>query len=176
MHCAKFTQQQIIFNSHFSHQQLSIEIDYRLRLSYCPLGISSVWQFGRKTTTLYNTTVFNLFFKLLIHVLLTLSCFSVLFRILCIVTIGSNPPARNPRQGAMRYQKKERKIKNKLCLCMAFPINTYLYILFNYCLTENLRPNHTTVKSVNISTLFLDMLSPSERVHMVSSEYHNFPT
>ena len=25
-------------------------------------------------------------------------------------------------------------LKNELCLCMAFPINTYLYILFNYCL------------------------------------------
>ena len=48
---------------------------------------------------------------------------------------------------------------------MAFAINTYLCILFNYCLTENLRPSHTTVKSVNLSTLFLDMLSPSERVH-----------
>ena len=58
----------------------------------------------------------------------------------------------------------------------AFPINTYLYILFNYCLTENLRPSHTTVKSVNISTLFLDMLSPSERVQIVSSVYDNFPT
>ena len=60
-------------------------------------------------------------------------------------------------------------IKNELCLCMAFPINTYSYIIFNFCLTENLRPSHTTVKSVNISTLFLDMLSPSERVHIVSS-------
>ena len=49
-----------------------------------------------------------------------------------------------------------------------FPINTYLYILFNYCLTENLRPSHTTVKSVNLSTLFLDMLSPSERVSFTS--------
>ena len=67
-------------------------------------------------------------------------------------------------------------IKNKLCLYMAFPINTYLYILFNYHLTENLRPSHTTVKSVNISTLFLDMFSPSERVHIVSSVYDNFPT
>ena len=40
-------------------------------------------------------------------------------------------------------------IKNELCLCMAFPINTYLYILFNYCLTENLQPSHTTVKGIN---------------------------
>ena len=57
-----------------------------------------------------------------------------------------------------------------------FPINTYLYILFNYCLTENLRPSHTTVKSVNLSTLFLDMLSTSERVHIVSLVHDNFPT
>ena len=57
-----------------------------------------------------------------------------------------------------------------------FPINTYLYILFNYCLTENLRPSHTTVKSVNLSTLFLNMLSPSERVHIVLLVYDNFPT
>ena len=28
----------------------------------------------------------------------------------------------------------------KRTLCMAFLINTYLYILFNYCLTENLGP------------------------------------
>ena len=69
-------------------------------------------------------------------------------------------------------------IKNELSLCMAFPINTYLYILFNYCLTENLRPSHTTVKSVNLSMLFLDMLSPSERAHrdIISSVYDNFPT
>ena len=67
-------------------------------------------------------------------------------------------------------------IKNKLCLCMAFPINTYLYILSNYCLTEDLRPSHTTVKSVNLSTLFLDMVSPSERVHIVSPVYDNVPT
>ena len=71
-------------------------------------------------------------------------------------------------------------IKNELCLCIAFPINTYmfLYILFNYCLTENLRPSHTTVKSVNLSILFLDMLSPSERAHrdIVSSVYDNLPT
>ena len=51
----------------------------------------------------------------------------------------------------------------------------YLYILLNYCLTENLRPSHTTVKSVNLSTLFLDMLSPSERVHIVLPVYDNFP-
>ena len=67
-------------------------------------------------------------------------------------------------------------IKNELCLCMAFPINTYLYILSNYCLTENLRPSHTTVKSVNLFTLFLDMVSPSERVHIVSPVYDNAQT
>ena len=69
-------------------------------------------------------------------------------------------------------------VHGEFCLCMAFPINAYmyLYILFIYCLTENLRPSHTTVKSVNLSTLFLDMLSPSQRVHIVSSVYDNFPT
>ena len=66
-------------------------------------------------------------------------------------------------------------IKSELCLCMAFPINTYLYILFNYCLTENLRPSHINVKSINLFTLFLDMLSPSQRVHIVLPVYDNFP-
>ena len=69
-----------------------------------------------------------------------------------------------------------RGLKMNFCLCMAFPINTYLYILFNYCLTENLRPSHINVKSVNLSTLFLDMLSPSERVHIVLPVYDNYPT
>ena len=59
---------------------------------------------------------------------------------------------------------------------MAFPINTYLYILSNHCLTDNLWPSHTTVKSVNLSTLFLDMVSPSERVHIVSPVYDNVRT
>ena len=68
-----------------------------------------------------------------------------------------------------------RGLKNELCLCMEFPINTYLYILFNYCLTEHLRPSHINVKSVNLSTLFLDMLSPSERVYIVLPVYGNFP-
>ena len=57
-------------------------------------------------------------------------------------------------------------IKNELCLCMALPINTYLYILVNYCFTENLGTSHITVKSVSLSTLFLDMLSPSERMYI----------
>ena len=59
-------------------------------------------QFGCKTTTLYNTT--TTVFKLLIHVLLTLLSFSVL----CIVTVRRNPPAGNPHEGVMQYQKKER--------------------------------------------------------------------
>ena len=45
----------------------------------------------------------------MIHVLLALSSFSVLFLILSIVTIRRNLPARNPGKGAMQYQKKERK-------------------------------------------------------------------
>ena len=67
-------------------------------------------------------------------------------------------------------------VHGELCLCMAFPINPYLYILFIYCLTENLRPSHTTVKSLSLSTLILDMLSPPQRVQIVSSVYDNFPT
>ena len=31
----------------------------------------------------------------------------------CIVTIGRNPPTRNPREGLMQYQKKERKKERK---------------------------------------------------------------